>query len=79
MTPPKVAHLVETRRERSEPLRRSLEEAADYCLNTDLKAYVIVVVDSAEAVHVHWDETCNPLALVGGLEHAKHKLMDPLP
>ena len=71
----RVIHLTQTRRERSEPMRRSLEMAADGCLNLNIKGYALIVVDTNDCVHMHWDGGGRNLSLVGGLETAKAKLL----
>ena len=57
-------------------MRRSLECAADACLDHNVKGYAVVVIDTDDAVYVHWDSGGRNLALIGGLELAKQKLIE---
>ena len=57
-------------------MRRSLEFAADACLGHDIKGYAVVVIDTDDVVHVHWDGGGRNLALIGGLELAKQRLIE---
>ena len=67
--------LEQVRSSECEPVRRSLEVAADTCVSLPLKGYAIVAIDENDAVHLHWDGDRTPLSLIGGLEMAKGRLL----